>query len=463
MKHHLLLLFVLFTLNVTIGQHPNPRSGVFLHHSTGNRIWGPNGSSTSIPLEIEKYNDFLNLSEDSCFVVKQKSWPLDPWDNEWYRWHTIFNGEDTNAVIEPILEDYQIVIIKSCYPSSDILDRGAPSDTLNFKRKSIFNYKWHWRNFVKKMGEQPDNYFAIWTNTPRIPSKTDDSRAILSDEFCRWAIDTLAMGLDPTYGTFPSNVYVFDFFHKLAGPDGKMLMEFATAIDDNHPNAAATELVAPQFVEEIMGASLKYEQKSILNSPTLISPIDNSSKISLTPVLEWSAINEAAEYNIQISSSDKFDSIIVDDLVVSSNYLIEEALLKHELEYYWRVYAKDSTRTSEWSEIWNFRTMTEKTDIKNSTNGIPKNYELQQNHPNPFNPSTVINYSLPEKSEVKIQIFNMLGQFVITITDNEEDSGYYKVEWDAKNVPSGVYIYKMVAIGESGTKYTNSKKMLLLK
>ncbi len=357
MKHYLLLLFVLFTINVTIGQHANPRSGVFLHHSTGNRIWGPNGSSTGIPLEIEKYNDFLNLSEDSCFVVKQKSWPLDPWDNEWYRWHTIFNGEDTSAVIEPLLEDYKILIIKSCYPSSDILDRGAPSDTLNYKRKTIYNYKWHWRNFVKKMGEQPDNFFAIWTNTPRIPSKTNDSRAILSDEFCRWATDTLAMGLDPIYGPFPSNVYVFDFFHKLAGPNGKMLLELAAAINDNHPNAAATELVAPQFVREILDAALNYESRLNIAPPLLYAPSDDEDGVILTPLLDWSDALSTTNYRCQISENENFnDTLISVDSILHSDYLLPEDLLRENTRYYWRVYSKNNKIISGRSQIWNFKT-----------------------------------------------------------------------------------------------------------
>ncbi|HQT92080.1 MAG TPA: T9SS type A sorting domain-containing protein, partial [Candidatus Kryptobacter bacterium] len=60
-------------------------------------------------------------------------------------------------------------------------------------------------------------------------------------------------------GTFPQNVYVFDFFHKLAGADGKLPAQYASSSDDSHPNAAATELVAPQFVDEMFNAAIAYE------------------------------------------------------------------------------------------------------------------------------------------------------------------------------------------------------------
>lgn len=461
MKYKPVMFLMFLYINVLLGQHPNPRTGVFLHHSTGNRIWGPNASSTSIPLEIEKYNNSLNLSGDSSFVIDQKSWPLVPWDNEWYRWHTIFNGEDSSAIIEPLLESYQCIIIKSCYPSSDILDRGSPSDTLNYKRKSIYNYKWHWRNFVKKMEVRPDNFFAIWTNTPRIPSKTNDSKAILSDEFSRWAVDTLAMGLDPIYGPFPLNVYIFDFFHKLAGPNGKMLLEYAAAIDDNHPNAAATQFIAPQFVEEIIGACLDYETTVNISPPILYSPLDDEEEITLTPLLDWNDVASAGNYNCQLSEHNNFNNILISvDSILQSHYLIPKDLLRENTRYFWRVYSNNAQILSGCSQIWNFKTKLA-TDISNF--GMPTRFELMQNHPNPFNPTTEINYSLPEKSGVKIQIFNSLGQVINTIVDMEQNSGYYKTKWDAKDFTSGVYIYKIIATGKSGINYSNSKKMLLLK
>ena len=81
----------------------------------------------------------------------------------------------------------------------------------------------------------------------------------MSKQFCTWAKDTLATGLDVDYGAFPPNVYVFDFFHKLTGTNGMMLGMYAAAPYDSHPNALATQLVANQFVQEIFNASVAYE------------------------------------------------------------------------------------------------------------------------------------------------------------------------------------------------------------
>ncbi|MCX6165562.1 MAG: T9SS type A sorting domain-containing protein, partial [Ignavibacteriae bacterium] len=65
--------------------------------------------------------------------------------------------------------------------------------------------------------------------------------------------------LDPLFGAFPPNVYVFDFFHKLVGSNYMLLLTYATDPDNSHPNAAATTLVAPQFVNEIFNKSILYE------------------------------------------------------------------------------------------------------------------------------------------------------------------------------------------------------------
>jgi hypothetical protein len=85
-------------------------------------------------------------------------------------------------------------------------------------------------------------------------------------------------------------------------------------------------------------------------------------------------------------------------------------------------------------------------------------YKLSQNYPNPFNPTTSISYSIPEKSFVKLEIFNTLGQKVKTLVNEEKESGNYSINFRAENIPSGMYLYKL-----STGKFSETKKMLLLK
>jgi flagellar hook assembly protein FlgD len=93
------------------------------------------------------------------------------------------------------------------------------------------------------------------------------------------------------------------------------------------------------------------------------------------------------------------------------------------------------------------------TSVADNTSSLPTEYALNQNYPNPFNPSTVIEYAIPtfhNSQNVKLEIYNTLGQKVRTLVDKEQTAGRYQVEWDGKNdigkpVTSGLYVYRIKA------------------
>jgi hypothetical protein len=93
-----------------------------------------------------------------------------------------------------------------------------------------------------------------------------------------------------------------------------------------------------------------------------------------------------------------------------------------------------------------------------SVNQIPDEYALEQNYPNPFNPSTTINFSLPKQTQLKIRIYNMLGEQVATIAEGMYEAGYHKVTFNASNLPSGTYIYRI-----ESNNFVQVKKMILIK
>lgn len=88
----------------------------------------------------------------------------------------------------------------------------------------------------------------------------------------------------------------------------------------------------------------------------------------------------------------------------------------------------------------------------------PMNYALEQNYPNPFNPITEIRYSIPRVEKVSLRVFNLLGEEVVSLVEGVQSAGTHKVRFDASNLPSGIYIYKLQTDG-----YTASKKMVLMK
>ncbi len=100
----------------------------------------------------------------------------------------------------------------------------------------------------------------------------------------------------------------------------------------------------------------------------------------------------------------------------------------------------------------------------NENNEIPKEFALSQNYPNPFNPTTMVKYAIPEEANVTIEIFNMLGQSVVELVNSNKATGYYKVAWNASNLPSGVYFVSIKAEGvNSSVSFNKINKALLIK
>ena len=89
---------------------------------------------------------------------------------------------------------------------------------------------------------------------------------------------------------------------------------------------------------------------------------------------------------------------------------------------------------------------------------LPNNFALRQNFPNPFNPATTIRYDISESGYVKLMVYDILGRLVKTLVSRNQDKGYYKVSFNASNLASGIYFYKLDVNG-----FSETKKMTLLK
>jgi len=85
-------------------------------------------------------------------------------------------------------------------------------------------------------------------------------------------------------------------------------------------------------------------------------------------------------------------------------------------------------------------------------------FNLEQNYPNPFNPSTTINYQIPTLSIVSLKVYDVLGNEIVTLVNEEKPAGSYEVEFDAISLPSGVYFYRLQA-----GSFVETKKMVLMK
>lgn len=103
-------------------------------------------------------------------------------------------------------------------------------------------------------------------------------------------------------------------------------------------------------------------------------------------------------------------------------------------------------------------TFTQVTSIDGPENSLPGAFTLSQNYPNPFNPSTVIGYQVPVNTDVRLEVFNMLGQSVALLVNEQKAAGSHTVSFDASALSSGIYIYRIHSSG-----FNQTRKMLLIK
>ena len=103
------------------------------------------------------------------------------------------------------------------------------------------------------------------------------------------------------------------------------------------------------------------------------------------------------------------------------------------------------------------------TAIADQVVNTPTKFSLAQNYPNPFNPTTMIRFELPKSSQVKLEIYNVLGEKIRTLFNGAKEAGIYELTWDGKNkdgitMPSGIYLYILIA-----DQHREVRKMILAK
>jgi len=121
----------------------------------------------------------------------------------------------------------------------------------------------------------------------------------------------------------------------------------------------------------------------------------------------------------------------------------------------WPFWYDDKTGTM---QAWTAEVNLELVGISNGNNGIPKQFELKQNFPNPFNPNTLISFSIQKSGKVTLEVFNVSGRKIASLIDEEIEAGNYSYYFNASNLSSGVYFYKLTADG-----FIDTKKMILVK
>ena len=140
--------------------------------------------------------------------------------------------------------------------------------------------------------------------------------------------------------------------------------------------------------------------------------------------------------------------------MMQGSYTITASLSQYSSQQQSTSYDPNSGTT----QINNFTMPESTTSVETSVKNGPSNYVLNNNYPNPFNPSTVISFSIPEASHVKLSVYNILGQKVAQLMNKNLTAGNYKVDFNAAHLSSGVYLYRLET-----NNFTSTKKMILTK
>jgi hypothetical protein len=218
------------------------------------------------------------------------------------------------------------------------------------------------------------------------------------------------------------------------------------------------------FTIEINSTAIKLTTIATPNSPpsifSLLAPADS------TILSNADTVNFVWSESIDMDGDPLFYSLnlcgpsldtLITNIVDTTFEFISQGIVLDDTTYYWTISVTDSIDTVACPDTFSFTTPAP-TSIDDKLYEIPLTFSLKQNYPNPFNPATTIQFDLPKTSWVSLKIYNILGEEVATLISDNMAAGTYKYRWNAAELASGLYIYRLEA-GE----YIKTKRMILMK
>ena len=195
------------------------------------------------------------------------------------------------------------------------------------------------------------------------------------------------------------------------------------------------------------------------DSVKLKFPEDGATVDSSTVELVWYSQPGVDKYQLTVTREPSLATVIIDVYVTDTTYVLSG--LENNQTYYWLVRAHNAAGWGYYSEQWSFTVAI--TGIEDGKQ-LPVVFALKQNYPNPFNPVTTIEYQLPVRSYVQLEIYNAVGEKIATLVSGEQSAQVHRVQWVA-NVPTGIYFYKLTAVdvNDPANRFIQIRKMLLIK
>ena len=199
-------------------------------------------------------------------------------------------------------------------------------------------------------------------------------------------------------------------------------------------------------------------------------PANSSTVTTDSIIFSWGSTsdldpNDKVSFTLEYSTSSSFSENLVSVHNLTDSCVTIDMKGMTKTTYYWRVKAVDSDELVTWGSNsgvapWSFQF--NPTAVSDDNRNTPKEFHLSQNHPNPFNPETTIEYQLSQSSHVAITIYNTIGQSIRTLYDGQQNAGVYELIWDGKDnsgrkVGSGIYLYQLKV-----DDFVSVKKMVMI-
>jgi uncharacterized lipoprotein YddW (UPF0748 family) len=192
-------------------------------------------------------------------------------------------------------------------------------------------------------------------------------------------------------------------------------------------------------------------------TPILAYPVNNTGNIPVDTILYWNPSQAVLSYDLILARSADFatNTIVVNAQGITDTS-ISVAGMNINTFHFWKVRANNVFGTSNWSDVWRFKTVNpvgiDDEDL------MPSEYVLEQNYPNPFNPTTNFRFTIAEAGLTTLKIYNLLGQEVAVVLNEFMNPGTYGFRFDATGLSSGIYFYRIRV-----NDFSASKKMILLR
>ena len=229
---------------------------------------------------------------------------------------------------------------------------------------------------------------------------------------------------------------------------------------DNYSDGVGAWGPNGNFGKQWWGSEWGPDMRTLILSNTVI-PVEltsfTGSYVGHTAQLQWSTSSETNNYGFEVQRSNNSEFVAIGFVQGNGTttnmqyYSYTDKEILPGTSYSYRLKQIDFNGQFEFSNVIEL----------GSSN--PVDFDLSQNYPNPFNPGTKISFSLPVKSNVILDVYNMLGQKVISLFNGNLEAGNHNMDLNASELTSGIYIYSINAVGENGSKFVSSKKMTLIK